>query len=87
MMCPYRISCTSESQQALNHDLLDKISIALKVASGTMSLSASLPVESHLQHYANYRVMKYAANLLSAVGKNHPVMGKFSNRNREYLKI
>lgn len=71
----------------LNYDYLDKISIFLKISSGTHSLDKTLDQDNVLEKYCNYKILKYGGSLLKIICRNHPALEKLKSRCNEYLKV
>jgi hypothetical protein len=72
---------------SINYDIFHKISIFLKMSSGTHSLTPTVEEDSAIEKYCNYNILKYGGRLFKLLGKNHPVLEKVRSRGSEYLKI
>ena len=68
----------------MDTDFLDKLSIFLKVTSGTFNLKKAVEVESHLEKYRNYKVMGYSAFLLKRVASKNLSIQKLSHKFKQY---
>lgn len=68
-------------------DFLDKISIFLKVSSGTFTLTKTIEEDSYVEKYKNYKIMRYSALLLKCIAKEYPTIEKLRMRASDYLTI
>lgn len=62
------------SMNTMNLDFLDKLSIFLKVSSGTHTLSRAIEEDSYIEKYKNYKIMRYSALLLKNIAKEYPTI-------------
>lgn len=71
----------------INYNIFDKISMFLKIASGSYTLNKVVEQDSGVEKYSVYKVQKYAGNILKILGRHHPVLEKYRNRSFEYLRV
>lgn len=71
----------------LNLDFFNKISIFLKVTSGTYSLAPQRENDSLIEKYRNSEIVGYVGSLFKLYSKDHPVIERMRMRTNEYQVI
>jgi hypothetical protein len=59
---------------SINYDIFDKISIFLKISSGTHSLNKIGEEDNAIEKYCNYKIMKYGGSLFRILGRANPAL-------------
>ena len=62
-----KIMTPHNKREPINTDIFEKMSIHLKVSSGTYNLSRLPEIESYIQKFKNYKVMSYTVDLMKAI--------------------
>jgi hypothetical protein len=71
----------------INPDLFEKLSIIIKISSGTYNLNKNNVADCFVEKYKNYKVMNYSGQLIKVLKNEFTNINKLSMRLNDYYVI